>query len=301
MSLSAKELMGAPAGAPKIDFREPKGAAALVGPDSVSWRVFKNPVALFIGGVTAVLLELAEPRVRTGVWEHTTFRTDPLARMRRTGYAAMVTIYGPREAAERMIAGISRMHARVTGVTPAGQAYTAADPELLDWVQVTAGFGFMEAYHRFVRPLTDGERDRFYAEGEAAAQLYGAVGAPKSQAEAEALFASIAPKLERHEIIFEFLDIMRRVDVAPAPLRGVQRLLVRAGIALVPENIRAIIGLGREWDLPWGAETAIRAMGAAADRVVMKSAPPAQACERLGLPANYLYRAPARSGPERAA
>ena len=34
----------------------------------------QNPLSLFIGGVTAVIMELAEPRVRTGVWEHTTFR-----------------------------------------------------------------------------------------------------------------------------------------------------------------------------------------------------------------------------------
>jgi uncharacterized protein (DUF2236 family) len=45
-----------------------------VAPDSVSWSVFKNPVSLFIGGVTAVIMELADPRVRTGVWEHTSFR-----------------------------------------------------------------------------------------------------------------------------------------------------------------------------------------------------------------------------------
>jgi hypothetical protein len=61
-----------------IDFLRPAGEAALVSPDSVSWRVFKNPLSLFIGGVTAVIMELAEPRVRTGVWEHTTFRLDPI-------------------------------------------------------------------------------------------------------------------------------------------------------------------------------------------------------------------------------
>ena len=60
------------------DFLRPAGEAALVSADSVSWRVFKNPLSLFIGGVTAVIMELAEPRVRTGVWEHTTFRVDPV-------------------------------------------------------------------------------------------------------------------------------------------------------------------------------------------------------------------------------
>ena len=65
-----------------IDFSRPVGEAALLSPESVSWRVFKNPLSLFIGGVTAVIMELAEPRVRAGVWEHTTFRLDPIRRLR---------------------------------------------------------------------------------------------------------------------------------------------------------------------------------------------------------------------------
>jgi len=94
--------------------------------------------ALFIGGVAAVIMELAEPRVRTGVWEHTTFRVDPTRRLRRTGLAAMVTIYGARGKAEAMIARVRRMHDRIAGSTPAGKAYRANDPELLNWVQATA-------------------------------------------------------------------------------------------------------------------------------------------------------------------
>jgi uncharacterized protein (DUF2236 family) len=118
-----------------IDFLRPAGEAALVSPESVSWRVFKNPLSLFIGGVTAVIMELAEPRVRTGIWEHTTFRLDPIRRLRRTGLAAMVTIYGARSTAEPMIARIRRMHEMVTGTTVSGEAYRANDSELLNWVQ----------------------------------------------------------------------------------------------------------------------------------------------------------------------
>src|SRR5258708_30653938 len=117
------------------DFLRPAGEAALVSPDSVSWRVFKNPLSLFIGGVAAVILELAEPRVRTGVWEHTTFRTDPIRRLRRTGLAAIVTIYGTRGKAEAMIARIRRMHDRVAGLTPAGAICRANEPGILSWVQ----------------------------------------------------------------------------------------------------------------------------------------------------------------------
>jgi uncharacterized protein (DUF2236 family) len=41
-----------------------------VSPDSVSRCVFKNPLPLFIGGVAAVILELAEPRVSNFSAQH---------------------------------------------------------------------------------------------------------------------------------------------------------------------------------------------------------------------------------------
>src|SRR6516225_6411658 len=86
---AATQALLDPGGQSSVDFLRPAGEAALVASDSVSWRVFKNPLCLFIGGVTAVIMELAEPRVRAGVWEHTTFRVDPIRRLRRTGLAAM--------------------------------------------------------------------------------------------------------------------------------------------------------------------------------------------------------------------
>ena len=56
-----------PGDSSRIDFLRPIGEAALLSPASVSWRIFKNPLSLFIGGITAVIMELAEPRVRSGV------------------------------------------------------------------------------------------------------------------------------------------------------------------------------------------------------------------------------------------
>ena len=273
-----------------VDFTSPAGEAALAPPDSVAWQVFRNPVALFVGGVTAVVLELAEPRVRSGVWDHTTFRTDPLARMERTGLAAMVTVYGARSVAERMIAGVCRLHERVEGRTPAGVPYRATDTELLDWVQATASFGFLEAYATFVRPLTDAERDRFYAEGIPAARLYGAVGAPASRAALEAQFDAMFPKLERSPIVLEFLDIMRRTPIFPAPARWLQWMLVRAGVEVVPSRVRDLLGLDARWGLGRLEHALVARLGQLADRIVLPSSPAAQACRRLGLPADYLTR-----------
>jgi len=277
-------------GGQDLDFSTPAGEPALAPADGVAWQVFKNPIALFTGGVAAVVLELAEPRVRTGVWEHSSFRSDPVARMERTGLAAMVTVYGARSVAEKMIAGVRRLHERVRGTTPAGVAYHANDPELLDWVQATASFGFLEAYAAYVRPLASAERDRFYAEGAPAAELYGAQGAPRSEAELEAQFAAMAPKLERSDIVFEFLEIMQRTKILPRPLRSLQWLLVRAGVELVPASVRGTLGLGARHGLRPHERALVRAMGSLSDRIVLPASPAAEACRRLGLPSNHLQR-----------
>jgi uncharacterized protein (DUF2236 family) len=284
-----------------VDFSRPAGEHALVSPESVSWRVFKNPVSLFIGGVAAVIMELAEPRVRTGVWEHTTFRVDPIRRLRHTGLAAMVTVYGARSTAEAMIARVRRMHDKVAGMTSSGEAYCANDPELLNWVHGTAAYGFVQAYHAYVRPLSLQERNCYYAEGITAAALYGAISAPASEVELEILFEATAGRLERSDIVFEFLAIMRSAPILPLLLRPVQHLLVRAAIDLTPRWLQTILGLNGYGVRRWEAEL-IRQAGAFADRLVLETSPAVQACRRVRLPAQYLYHttaAPARSGPTR--
>ena len=273
---------------PRIDFSVPPGEPALTAADSVSWQVFKNPVVLFIGGVTAALLELAEPRVRTGVWEHTTFRTDPLSRMQRTGLATMTTVYGPRSHAVAAIAAVTARHRQIAGTTPGGAAYSAVDCDLLDWVHATASFGFLEAYHAYVRRVGGAERDRFYREGLPSARAYGATATPHSQADLDAQFESMRGRLEASPIVFEFLAILRRAPVWPKPLRPMQGLLIKAAVETTPAWVRERLGLDRRWLLrPW-QRWLVRRVAATADRLVLRSTPPVQACRRLGLPDDYL-------------
>jgi len=284
-------LMQPPGGA-VVDFSHPPGEAALCAPDSVSWQVFRNPLTMFIGGVAAVVLEFAEPRVRTGVWEHTTFRRRPMERLRRTAQAAMLSVYGPRSQAEAQIARVTRLHARVHGVTPEGLPYRALDGPLLDWVQATASFGFLEAYAAHVRPLPGAQRDRYYGEGVPAATLYGAHNAPRTQAAQRQLFEAMLPELRPSPIVTEFLHIVRRMPALPWALRPAQSLLVRAAVQLVPSPVRERLGLGAAWSVaPWE----MRSIAAAAQRVdrwYFGTGPAVQACRRLGLPDEYLYREP---------
>ncbi|QNA88597.1 DUF2236 domain-containing protein [Massilia sp. Dwa41.01b] len=274
-----RELMQPPPGM-AFDFRQPPGEPALAPADGVSWRVFANPLVLFIGGVAAVLLELAEPSVRSGVWDKGGFQRDPGMRLRRTGFAAMMTVYGPRSAAEQLIARVVRVHGRIEGSTPDGLPYHANDPRLLDWVQATAVFGFIEAYHRYAAPLSAAEKDRAFVEAQPSARLYGATGVPQSWAGWDALLGATAPRLEGSAILLEFLRIMNEAPIVPPLLRPLQRLLVRAAVAIVPRPVASLPQL-RGQGLRRGEAALVRLLTRLAPLLPLGDTPERQARRRL--------------------
>jgi len=264
----------------EFDFSQPPGEPALAPAHGVSWQIFANPIALFVGGVAAVLLELAEPSVRAGVWDHSNFQHDPGLRLRRTGFAAMMTVYGPRPAAERLIARVVKVHGHVEGSTASGLPYRANDPRLLDWVHATATFGFTQAYHEYVRRLTPAELDAAFTEGLASAVLYGAHGTPSSWSAWEALLEATAPGLEGSATLADFLRIMSTAPILPAPLRPLQRLLVRAAVEIAPEPVRSL----PQWrgrGLRPGEAVLVRGLARLAGALPLKDSPAAQAALRM--------------------
>lgn len=276
---------------PRVDFLKPEGAEAYYATDSVAWDIFKNPLSLFIGGITAVLLELGEPRVREGVWGHSIFPTDPVTRMRRTGMVTHISAYAPKEVARQVIGAVTRMHEKVRGTTPEGEVYHANDPELLNWVQATVGYGFMEAYSAYARELTEDEKDRSYREAEPIARLFLATGAPTSLEGQRRYFDEMRPRIVAHPIISEFLAIVNTTPAVPLPLRPVQKMMVRAAIALLPSWTREQLQLdGPEYRLKGWEQNLLRGLGRMFERIPIRTAPPSQSCVRMGLPYDYLYR-----------
>ena len=237
-------------------------------------------MSLFIGGVAAVLLELAEPSVRTGVWEHSSFRQDPFGRLHRTGFAAMVTVYAPRAQAEAMIAKVVRMHDKVRGHTSEGQSYYANDPRLLNWVQATAVFGFTEAYDQWVQALPRSAKDQAFQEAQTSAQLYGATGLPTSWKGWEDMLRSQSPLLQAHPIMAEFLSIMCEADILPRPLRWVQKLWVKAAIDITPQPVRDMPQL-QAWHMHWWERAIVKVMARAAYWLPLPQLPPALAKNRM--------------------
>ncbi|MBR2172641.1 MAG: DUF2236 domain-containing protein [Sphingopyxis sp.] len=276
-----------------IDFAAPLGEPALLAPDSVQWRIYKNPIALGIGGIAAVLLEFAEPRIRSGVWDHSTYKADPIGRSRRTGLVAMLACYGPASSAKAVIGQVNRMHGKVKGETPGGTKYRALDPVLLDWVAATASYGFLMAYDRFVHRISDADKDRFMADGDAIGREFGARHTPPTVDAFMAMMDELEPCFEPHPIVFEFLDIIQSGRAAPGVPRFLHRAIARASVSLLPGHIRRKLELGPRYDLTRFDRTALRIAGRLADRYVDRTAPHCQASARLGLPHDFLFKSPA--------
>ena len=228
------------------DFLEPAGEPGIVGPDSISWRVFGNPVSLAVGGVAAVLLEFGEARVRAGVWDHSSFRSDPAERIRRTGYGAMLTVFAAQSRLAAYAARVNRIHGQIAGIADDGRSYRADEPVLLRWVQATAAFGFLEAYSRLVSPQQRVARDRYYAEAAVGARYYQVADAPDSEAAMKALLDQTVPQLTPSPVLSEFLATMRQAPILPGAARRLQPSLVRAALALVGNDALTAMGLERE-------------------------------------------------------
>ena len=276
-------------GNPIFDFSKPEGSPALCKPDSVNWRICKNPITQSIGANCAVVLEFADPRVRGGVWDHTSFRTHSVQRARRTGVAMAVCVFGAEEEARKLIAGVTHLHSRVKGVSSEGHEYSALDPELLDWVHATTCYGFSEAYNRYAAPVSDAEVDQFYRERQPIAALFRSTNPPMSKSDFHDQLEAIKPNFGPSTIIEEFLEISMRSSPLPPPLNRLNEMIIKAAVDLVPNDVREVIKLGPEYDLKWWERRLLTFVARRMDRKCVPEMPASKACVRMGLPANYLF------------
>lgn len=282
---------GKPRPAMHIDFLTPPGDPGLSGPGSVTWRVYNNPVGLAVGGIAAVILELAEPAVRAGVWDHSTFKIDPIKRMENTGLAAMAVTYGSKKAAQMTFDRVTRMHHRVTGTTHEGVPYKAMDPKLLTWVHVTAAWGFLNAHIRYVEPsMSRADQDRYYAEGEIVGKGFGAEWVPTSADEIDAYMSEMLPKLYVNDTVPEFLKLVG--DASPfGPLgRPFQRLFAQAAIDLLTPEMQKVSGVHVTSKFGALLRPTVRGLAKIADVAVRLApdGPPQQACRRMGVSTDCL-------------
>ena len=217
-------------------------------PGSVIRRVGNTPVTPFLGGGSAVLLQVAHPLVAAGVAAHSSYRRDLWRRLVRTLRALYLITYGSRDEADEVARAVRSAHAYVRGTTetrlgpfPAGTPYSADDPELMAWVHATLVHASLAAYQRFERPLSLRDQERYYAEMAFVARLF---GTPES---------AIPPTLMTFQAYFAAqidgatITVTQPArDVAAAvmrpPLPGLVRMVAPAHrlatVALLPPRIR---------------------------------------------------------------
>jgi uncharacterized protein (DUF2236 family) len=128
--------------------------------------------------------------------------------------------------------------------------------------------------------LSAPEKDLAFIESQPSARLYGATGSPDTWAAWEALLATTAPTLEGSTILAEFLRIMTESPIVPAPMRALQRMLVRAAVEIVPEPVRSLPQL-RGYGLRFGEAQLVRGLARAAALLPLGDTPPVQAARRL--------------------
>ncbi|MEM6913329.1 MAG: oxygenase MpaB family protein [Pseudomonadota bacterium] len=263
-------------------FTHPRGEEALVPAGGLVSKIYSNPLTLYIGGITAVLMELAEPRVRHGVWDHSVFPADPGLRLRRTALAAMVSIHAARSVSRRMIEGINKRHEAVTGTTDCGQTYRASDPELLHWVHGTAAYGFIGAYDRYVERLPPSSWDDVLGQVATVARAYRVNEPPCTSAELHQMIGSMSSKLEPSDTLVTFLRLMETTPALPFLARGLQPLLIRAAISLLPERVRGAIEFN-DRGLRAGENAVVKLMVWGAGLLRLSNHPQSLAEDRLSL------------------
>lgn len=233
-----RRIFAEPGGQPIEISRRDNG---LFGPQSICWQVHGDVTPMMIGGIASLLLQMLDPLVLAGVWDHSVFRKDMRGRLRRTAAFLARTTYGDRAQALGEIDRIRRIHDHVRGHLPDGTPYFANDPRSLAWVHVTESLCFLDAYIRYRKPhMSLRERDRYVAEMAQIGRLLGADPVPMSYREAQQLVRKARPQLRFDERTREIADLLLNQPPSTPRLAPFHHMTMQAGVDLLPGWARSM-------------------------------------------------------------
>lgn len=218
---------------------------ALFEPDSPIRMVHADVVAMMVGGMRALLLQMLHPVALQGVLDHSDFREDVAGRLRRTARFIAVTTYGHRDEAARTIAAVNAIHRRITGTLPDGSPYSATEPTVLGWVHLAEATSFLEAYLAYGDPAMPVKaQDRYFEQAAVVAEMLGAAPIPRSRAEAADLMTQMRGALRGSAATREVASFVLQGAAGRKP-NPVARTLGTAAVDLLPPFARTMLGLRR--------------------------------------------------------
>ncbi|WP_234332585.1 oxygenase MpaB family protein [Streptomyces sp. NRRL S-87] len=261
----------------------PQNRARIHGAPGPRWFAPDEPIrrvhgdaSMFVGGLSALLLQSLHPRAMAAVAAHSGYRGDPWGRLQRTSTFLAFTTYGTAADAQRAVDRVRAVHERVRGRTPDGEPYRAGDPHLLEWVHIAEVDSFLRAYQQYgAGQLDAAERDAYVAGAARVARALGVTGPPGTVAELTERIEAFRPELRGTEEARAAARFLLLHPPLPWPARPPYALLAAAAVALLPPWAREPLGLPL---LPRTERWCVRPAGAAVTATIrwaMHPPPPA--------------------------
>ncbi|MFF2364440.1 oxygenase MpaB family protein [Streptomyces sp. NPDC058122] len=246
----------------------PKNRARIHGTPGPRWfgpdrpiRAVHGDASMFIGGLSALLLQSLHPLAMAAVSAHSGFRGDPWGRLQRTSTFLAVTTYGTAESAQDACDRVRAVHERVRGVTPEGIRYHAADPHLLGWVHVAEVDSFLRAHQRYgARPLSGADRDAYVADTARVAAALGVLDPPTNVAELAERLAAYRGELRATPQARDAARFLLLNPPVPLVARLPYGVLAANAVSLLPAWAAAELRLPR---LPLVDSVCVRPLGSA--------------------------------------
>lgn len=220
-----------------------QGDPGLFGPESVTWPVIGD-VAVFVGGIRALLVQAAHQEVAAGIAGHSRYKDDPLGRLSRTSAYVTATAFGAMPEVEAAVGIVRRAHRPVHGRSHRGQAYSADHPAHAAWVHNVLTDSFLVAHRAFGEAkLTEAEADQFVAEQVRVGALLDAAPLPDTVADLSDWVVN-HPDIGGSPGMRSAADFLRSPPL-PLKVRLGYRVLYLAAVATIPAEIRRVLGVRR--------------------------------------------------------
>ncbi|MCX5264624.1 oxygenase MpaB family protein [Streptomyces sp. NBC_00199] len=209
-------------------------------------RTVHGDASMFIGGLSALLLQSLHPLAMAAVAGHSGYRGDPWGRLQRTSTFLAVTTYGTAADAQRAVDHVRGIHQRIRGTTSDGVPYHAADPHLLGWVHAAETDSFLRAHERYgAHPLDAAGYDAYVADTARVAEALGVSDPPRDRRALSERLADYGPELTatpEARAAARFLLFQPPLPLAVRPLYGG---LAANAVALLPDWARGMLWLPR--------------------------------------------------------